>query len=83
MTLNRLRKQIDRIDRRLLTLLNQRARLALRVGEMKRRQGRPLLDQRREAQILRRVKLANAGPFSSRTIEGIFRQILRSCRRLQ
>lgn len=82
MTLKRLRQQIDRLDLKVLHLLNRRAALAIRVGELKRKEGHPLLDERRERQILRRITRANGGPFPSGSIRRIFQDILRFSRRL-
>ncbi len=83
MTLQRLRRRIDRIDLTLLALLNERGRLAQKAGQAKRRQGRPVFDGQREAQILRRLKAANAGPFPSGSITQIFRSILSASRKLE
>ena len=81
MTLQPLRKQIDRIDDRLLRLLNQRARLAVRVGAIKQREGRRLFDPGRERVILRRLAASNRGPLSGTAIQSIYREILRQVRR--
>lgn len=78
-----LRKQIDRVDLRLLRLLNRRAALALRVGRLKARRGLPVFDGRREEQVVRRVTQANAGPLPARAIRQLFREILRYSRKLE
>ena len=52
MTLNRLRQQIDRIDLKLLRLLNRRASAALRIGRLKKKQSLPVYDSRREQEVL-------------------------------
>ena len=78
-----LRERIDRLDLQLLRLLNQRAVLALRVGQLKRQQGRPVFDRRREAEVLRRLTRANPGPFSSTSVAALFRDILRHSRQLE
>lgn len=83
LTLRQLRKQIDRLDERLLRLLNTRARLAARVGELKKRKGLPLFDPRREREILRRLTEVNAGPLPDASIEALFREVLRHARRLE
>lgn len=81
MSLEQLRKQIDRVDDRLLRLLNERAGLAKRVGAIKQRQGRRLFDPSRERAILVRLAKANRGPLSERAIHAIYREILRQVRR--
>ena len=50
--LQTLRRDIDAIDRQLVELFRQRMDVTLRVGEYKRAQGIPVLDQERERQVL-------------------------------
>lgn len=83
MTLQQLRRQIDDVDRRILPLLNRRARLAVRVGQLKQRQGLKLFDPARERAILRRLSEANPGPLSAEAVRAIYREILRQARRLE
>lgn len=81
--LPRLRRHIDRVDRRLLALFNQRARLALRVGRVKRTHKLPVFDPKREAAVLRRLVRANRGPLSGASIRQIFQRVLSQSRRLE
>ena len=81
--LRQLRRHIDRLDARVLALLNQRGRLALRVGALKQRHGRRLFDPRREQAILTRLGALNGGPLSSAAVRAIYREILRQVRRLE
>jgi chorismate mutase/prephenate dehydratase len=78
-----LRREIDRLDRRLLGLLNQRARLAMRAGWIKRRQGLAVFDGEREERLLRRVAQANRGPLTAAAVRRIFTEILRQSRRVE
>lgn len=81
MDLTALRRQIDRLDRRMLELLNRRAELALLIGREKRRQGRPIHDPEREAAIIARLLAANRGPLGEESLSRIYRLIMReSCR---
>ena len=82
MTLESLRRDIDAIDDNLLRLLAQRARLALRVGQVKKREGKRVFDPERERLVLRRVVAKHRGPLSPAAIEHIFREIVRQHRRL-
>ena len=82
-TLNRLRRQIDRIDRELLRLLNRRATLAVHIGNLKKKQGLPVFDSRREKQVLGRLKRTNRGPLPAGSIRRIFHQILACSRKLE
>ena len=83
MTLQQLRQQIDRLDRQLLRLLNQRARLGVAVGRLKKRNGLKLFDPVREREILARLAAINSGPLSSAAIRAIYRQILQQTRRTE
>ena len=75
------RRRIDRLDERLLRLLNQRARLALVIGRIKKRRKWPVFDARREGAVLGHVIRANQGPLSSAAVKHVFQAILCECRR--
>jgi len=77
------RKKIDLIDRKLLSLLNQRLRIALEIGEIKKQMGTKIYDPKREKEVLRRLKLTNRGPLKSKDLEKIFRMIMKVCRGCQ
>lgn len=81
--IERWRAQIDDIDRQLLELLNARARAALEVGASKRARGLPVLDLRREAEVLTRVRARNEGPLSDRAVERLFTRIIHESRMLE
>ncbi|MFN2494249.1 MAG: chorismate mutase, partial [Pyrinomonadaceae bacterium] len=53
------RTEIDEIDRELLRLLNRRARLAMKVGALKRVAGLPCCDPDRERVVLGTLRQAN------------------------
>lgn len=71
--LGELRKGIDSIDEEVLRLINQRAQLAHRIGEIK--QGN-LYRPEREAQVLRRLAEANQGPLAVAAVQRVFREIM-------
>jgi chorismate mutase len=75
------RRQIDRLDERLLELITERARLALLIGRIKRSKKWPVYDARREAFVLAHVASMNRGPLSSYSVRKIFKTILTQCRR--
>ena len=79
--LSAVRRQIDRLDARLLRLLNRRAALALEIGRIKRRRKWPVFDAHHETFVLRHVTSDNRGPLSERAIRHIFQAILCECRR--
>jgi chorismate mutase/prephenate dehydratase len=70
------REQIDAVDRELLCLLNRRVRLAIEVGEVKRRDATPLCDPGRERQILLRARQANRGPLDDEAVARIFQCVI-------
>lgn len=81
--LKKKRKEIDLIDRKLLTLLNQRLRIAMEIGEIKKEMGRKIYDPKREHEILERMKLKNKGPLRDEDLEKIFRTIIKVSRQSQ
>ena len=82
--LRRLRKLIDRLDRRIVGLLNERAELAKAVGHEKLRIGwRGVRDRAREKEVLLRVSMSNDGPMPQADILAIYRRLIASTRTLE
>ncbi|HET6600264.1 MAG TPA: prephenate dehydratase [Burkholderiaceae bacterium] len=81
--LHAFRAQIDALDRDLLALLNRRAALAQRVGEVKKREGSVAFRPEREAQVIEGLKLANPGPLKADSVAPIWREIMSACRALE
>lgn len=77
------RTEIDELDRELLRLLNRRARLAMKVGALKRAAGLPCCDPERERDVLTDLQKANAGPLDGRAIIKLFRRIIRESRDME
>jgi chorismate mutase/prephenate dehydratase len=75
-SLEDLRARINDLDRRLVELLNERARLVVGVGEAKRAAGVPVYAPHREAEVLSLVLGQNRGPLSNGTIESVYREIM-------
>jgi len=75
------REKIDEIDDELVILLNRRAELVLKLGELKKLAHTPIYDSNRERKILERACLVNKGPFDQLAIKKIFRCIMRESRR--
>jgi len=74
--LNRLREEIGALDRTVLETLNRRLELVRRVTRHKQDTGTPLIDAEREAELLRELADANAGPLSERAVQGVFAAVL-------
>jgi chorismate mutase / prephenate dehydratase len=77
------RAEIDAIDDELLRLLNRRAAIALRVGEVKRRNETSLCDPNRETEVIARLCRQNAGPLDEQNVAGIFQRIIDECLHVQ
>ena len=77
------RTRIDALDRELLALLNQRAALAVEVGELKKREGSVAFRPEREAQVIDGLKATNPGPLKADSVAPIWREIMSACRALE
>ena len=82
-TLAELRVQIDALDQQLLSLVNQRARVAEQVGEVKRREGSPFFRPDRVAQVIEKIEKANPGPLKNEHVAAIWREIMSACLALE
>ncbi len=80
-TLQTIRERIDSIDAEILALISERARCAQEVAEVKRAQGEEPTFYRpeREAQVLRRIQMLNAGPLDDEEMARLFREIMSAC----
>ena len=83
MSLKRIRKQIDGIDRVLLGLLNKRAKLALGVKNFKKGANKDCYVPDREIEIYNSLLKKNKGPFPNETVKTIFGEIISASRALQ
>ncbi len=78
-----LRKKIDQIDEKIVSLLNDRASLAKRVGSTKSLNSQEIYVPGREKEVLGRVSQLNRGPLSEQAIRSVFREIISGCRVLE
>ena len=78
-----LREKIDALDAQLLTLLNQRAELALQVGEIKKEVNAPVFRPEREQQVISGLQGASNGPLHNEHIAAIWREIMAASRSLE
>jgi chorismate mutase/prephenate dehydratase len=76
-----IRQQIDSVDERIQSLLNERAGLAKKVGLSKNTEGKTVDFYRpeREAQVLRAVLGRNKGPLRNEEVVRLFREIMSAC----
>ncbi len=83
-----LRGQVDEIDRRLVDLLNQRARISIEIGDAKRQSDPAAVEPEifqpdREGRVLTNVQAANKGPLTDEDLRAVWAEILSSSRSLQ
>jgi chorismate mutase len=82
--LRRLRRRIDRLDRRIVALLNERTTVARQVGEAKMTAGRRAVrDADREREILLRVAMANDGPMPQADLLALYRRLFAATRAIE
>ena len=78
-----LRLEIDRIDRGLLDLLEQRAQTAHRIAGYKREHGLDAYDPERERRVLDGLAKQNGQGLPNEAVVRIFREIISACRAVQ
>jgi chorismate mutase/prephenate dehydratase len=78
-----LRNKIDRIDRQLVLFMNQRAKLANRIGQIKESVGQEAYDPAREEEVLSRAVTFNKGPLSDCCLRAVFRELISGSRALE
>jgi monofunctional chorismate mutase len=78
--LEHLRKEIDAIDEKLVRLLERRMDIARQVGEYKEANALPVLDKKREEEIIQSRVNMLSDPTLQDTVTGIFTLIMRYSR---
>lgn len=81
--LDELRREIDGLDLRILELLNQRARIAARIGDVKKAASLPVYEPKREEEVFHNVTSNNPGPLSGSAVRRLFERIIDEMRLLQ
>jgi chorismate mutase len=84
MTLDELRRDIDRVDEVLVRLLNERARRVCEIGRLKKSLGLEVYQPDREKDVLTHVRtVACEGPLGPDAIGRLFERIIDEARRLE
>ena len=76
MNLDDIREKIDALDKQLVELLNERYRLAQRVGEIKHGEDSEIYVPAREKDVFDKISSLNEGPMLERTVHAIFREVM-------
>ena len=74
--LESLRDEIDRIDSKIVDLLNQRVRAAVEIGRIKNELGVDPYDPAREEQVFEKLGNINSGPLHKDSLRIIYREII-------
>lgn len=77
------REQINQVDRRILSLLNERAGHVLRLAPLKRQEGIPIHEPSREVQVLENITKKNRGPLSDEAVCRIFEAVMSEMKAVQ
>ena len=83
MDLLELRKQIDEIDRQIVSLYEQRMDISSQVADYKIETGKKVFDKERELEKLRTLKALTQNEFNAQGIQELFEQIMSMSRKLQ
>lgn len=78
MNLKNYRKKIDAIDSKIISLLNERAKISLVIGKDKLKNKKGIYAPDREKEIFKRIRALNKGPMSVGAFESIYREIMSS-----
>ena len=82
--INTARKHIDRLDTALIAILAERMSLMPDIGEYKKKNGMPITDEKREIQIMDRLKsIAKEYGLEDGFVEEVFLSIFNEAKRIQ
>jgi len=81
--IKKLRDDIDKIDKQILHLLNERAYLTMNVGRIKGTTGKSVYVPGREREIYVRLQRLNKGPITNKSLRNIYREIMSSSLNLE
>ena len=81
--LTRLREAIDRVDDVIVRLLNERARYAIQVGQIKNILSLPIYAPEREKEVLWRAEQSSQGPLTGTAMRRLFERIIDESRAVE
>jgi chorismate mutase/prephenate dehydratase len=77
------RQAIDKLDARIVRLLNERTRHVLAIGDMKLAAGEEIYAPHRERAVLQRICQLNRGPMTDEQLRAVYREIMSSALALE
>ena len=81
--LKNLRAQIDDIDSKILSLINQRLEIGKQVGRIKKETGSRIIDRTRERDVIEKLSKMNQGPADKQLLRYFFNVIITATRDIQ
>jgi chorismate mutase len=81
--IDRIRDAIDRVDEVIVRLLNQRAKYAIEIGEIKGILELPVYAPEREKDVLTHVEKICEGPLDASSMRRLFERIIDESRRME
>jgi chorismate mutase/prephenate dehydratase len=82
-SLKELRDKLRKKDERIVKLLNERARISLGIGKIKKSQNLDIYDPSQESKIYRHLNEINEGPLPESSLKEIFTEVISASRTLQ
>src|SRR3982751_5821685 len=83
MSLAEHRKAIDKLDQKIVELLNERTKHVLEIGAIKIKNGEEIYAPHRELAVLERVIKINQGPITNESLRAIYREVMSSALSLE
>ncbi len=81
--LNDLRKEIDRIDSKIVELVSRRGKMSHAIGELKKAKKQPVYSPDRESHVYASVGRKNKGPLPGDSMKAIYAEIMSACLSLE
>ena len=76
MDIAHLRKEIDLLDSKIVELLNQRAKIVIKIGEIKKQNRAQVYAPSREQEVYSRITSQNKGPLTNDCLAAIYRELM-------
>src|SRR5256885_17121040 len=77
------RKAIDKLDHKIVELLNERTEHVLEIGAIKIKNGEEIYAPHRELAVFERVCRLNKGPITNESLRAIYREVMSSALSLE
>ena len=76
MRLDNNRRKIDRLDKKVVELLNERAKESLKIRKIKKKLKKGIFTPRREKEVYKNILAENKGPLSNASLKAVYREIM-------